>query len=118
MRHHNTIRKFGRVKKVREALLRLLARALILEGKIKTTEAKAKELRPFVEKLVTKAKNATLVSRRLLISRLGAVEKEPVKILIDVIAPKYKTRSGGYTRIIKIAPRKSDGSKMAVIEFV
>ena len=119
MRHHNTIRKFGRVKNQREALLRSLARALILEGKITTTEAKAKELRPFIEKLVTRAKNATLVSRRLLISRLGGGgEKEPVKILIDTIAQKYKTRFGGYTRIIKIAPRKSDGSKMAVIEFV
>ena len=119
MRHHNTIRKFGRVKNQREALLRSLARALIIDGKIMTTEAKAKELRPFVEKLVTKAKQATLVSRRLLVARLGGGgEKEPVKTLIDTIAPKYKNRPGGYTRVIKIAPRKSDSSKMAVIEFV
>ncbi|MBI5004703.1 MAG: 50S ribosomal protein L17 [Candidatus Lloydbacteria bacterium] len=119
MRHHNTIRKFGRVKNQREALLRSLARALIIEGKIVTTEAKAKELRPFIEKLVTKAKQATLVSRRLIIARLGGGgKKKPAKMLIDDIAPKYKNRPGGYTRIIKMMPRKSDASKMAVIEFV
>lgn len=119
MRHHNTIRKFGRVKNQREALLRSLARALIAEGKITTTEAKAKELRPFIEKLVTRAKNATLASRRLIVARLGGgEEKNPTKTLINSIAPKYKNRPGGYTRITKIAPRKSDASKMAVIEFV
>ena len=117
MRHHNTIRKFGRVKNQREALIRSLARALISEGKIVTTEAKAKELRPFIEKLITKA--TTIASRRLIIARLGGGgEKKPAKALIDVIAPKYKSRPGGYTRIIKMAPRKSDSSKMAVIEFV
>ena len=119
MRHHNTIRKFGRVKNQREALIRSLARALISEGKIVTTEAKAKELRPFIEKLITKAKETTIASRRLIIARLGGGgEKKPAKALIDVIAPKYKSRPGGYTRIIKMAPRKSDSSKMAVIEFV
>ncbi|MBI2046458.1 MAG: 50S ribosomal protein L17 [Parcubacteria group bacterium] len=119
MRHHKTIRKFGRVKKVREALLRSLARALVTNGKITTTEAKAKELRPFIEKLVTKAKHETVASRRIVAARLGGVgEINSAKMLFDTIAPKYKNRAGGYTRIIKMAPRKSDASKMAVIEFV
>jgi large subunit ribosomal protein L17 len=119
MRHHKNIRKFGRVKKGREALLRSLARALIIKERITTTEAKAKELRPFVEKLVTKATQATVASRRLVAARLGGGgDEDPLKILFDTIAPKYKNRSGGYTRIIKIAPRKSDASKMAIIEFV
>lgn len=116
MRHHDNIRKFGRETGGRRALLKSLALALVERKKITTTEAKAKELRPFVEKLVTKAKRNTVASRRLLISRLGA--SAGVSELIGNIAPKYGKRAGGYTRIIKLPRRLSDGSPMAMIEFV
>lgn len=88
---------------------------LIKNGKIKTTEAKAKELRPFIEKLVTKAKAGDLAKRKLVISTIGTL---PTKKLFDKIAPKYKNRQGGYTRIIKMPRRKTDGSKISIIEFV
>ena len=117
MRHSNSKRKFGRVKNQRNALLSSLALNLIVRGKIKTTEPKAKELRPFIEKLVTNAKKGNLATRRLIISKLSNRGPE-VKKLFEVIAPKYKERSGGYTRVLKLGVRKSDGAKMAVIEFV
>ncbi len=109
------MRKFGRVKKQRVALLKGLAGSLVKYGKIITTEAKAKELRPFVEKLITRGKSGTLASRRILVSRVGNTVS---KKIIDEIALKYQKRVGGYTRIVKLSARKSDGSKMAVIEFV
>lgn len=114
MKHRKVGRKFGRVKNQRVALLRSLALSLINKGKIKTTEAKAKELRPFVERIVTKAKNDSIASRRLIRSRLGQDSKK----LFTELAPNYKERSGGYTRITKLGNRASDGSPMAQIEFV
>ncbi|HUC89045.1 MAG TPA: 50S ribosomal protein L17 [Candidatus Paceibacterota bacterium] len=117
MRHHNNIRKFGRGRSQRSALLKGLVLSLIAHGRIETTEAKAKELRPMVEKMITKANIGTLASRRLVISRLYNLKAEADK-LIDVIAPKYKSRSGGYTRITKLPRRAGDASKMAIIEFV
>ena len=116
MKHLARNRKFGRETDVRRAFLRSLAYALITEEKIRTTEARAKELRPFIEKLVTKGGEGTLASRRVVISRLGG--EGQAKKLCEDIAPRYKDRSGGYTRITKLAPRPGDGSKMAVIEFV
>lgn len=116
MRHSNANRKFGRERGQRVALLRSLAEGLIKNGKITTTEAKAKELRSFVEKLVTKARENTLASRRLVVARLGTAER--AQPLFADIAKRYEGRPGGYTRITKLPPRKSDGSKMAVIEFV
>ena len=116
MRHHSNTRKFGREKTQRHALMRSLARNLIRESRIKTTLAKAKELRPFVEKLVTRAKIGTVASRRLVVARIqGAPE---VKKLFDTVAPKYKDRKGGYTRIIHMPNRDLDGAPMALIEFV
>lgn len=115
MRHHNKNRKLGRVRKQRKALLESLARSLVLHQKIKTTEPKAKELRPYVEKLVTMGKKATVASRRNLGEKLGS---GAAKTLVDTISKKYKERNGGYTRIVKVKNRVSDGSKMAVIEFV
>ena len=115
MRHHNARRKFGRETNQRRALMRSLVINLIKTEKMKTTEAKAKELRPFVEKLVTKAKIGDLSKRRLVASVIGVLS---TKKLFDKIAPKYKDRNGGYTRIIKMPRRKSDGSKISVIEFV
>jgi len=115
MRHHNSVRKFGRTKNQRKALMKSLARSLVLHGKIKTTEAKAKELRPFVEKLVTLGRKSTLASRRLLVSRVGP---GAAKKLSDELSVTYKERKGGYTRITKMVRRESDGSLMAIIEFV
>jgi len=116
MRHHNTNRKFGREEGPRKALLRSLARSLVLKGKITTTEARAKELRPIVEKLVTRGKNPTLANHRILIARLGGDEKVAKKV--ETVAKKYTTRAGGYLRIVKLGQRKSDGSPMAAIQFV
>jgi len=96
--------------------MRSLARNLIRDEKITTTLAKAKAIRPYVEKLVTKAREGTVASRRLISSRIGVVSE--VKKLVDTIAPKYKSRSGGYTRITKLPLRKLDAAAMAVIEFV
>lgn len=93
-----------------------LARNLIRDNRIKTTTAKAKELRPMVEKLVTKAKIATVASRRLINSNIKGVSE--TKKLFDVLAPKYKDRKGGYTRIIRLPNRDLDGSPMSLIEFV
>lgn len=95
--------------------MKSLAVNLIRAGKIKTTEAKAKTLRSFVEKFVTKAKVGGLANKRLVISGVGNV---PAKKLFDKIAPKYIDRKGGYTRVVKLLRRQSDGSKMAIIEFV
>lgn len=95
--------------------MRSLAVALVKNEKIKTTEAKAKELRPFIEKMLTKGKEASVANRRAVISVIGVVS---AKKLFDKIAPKFKDTKGGYTRIIKLAPRKGDASKMAIIEFV
>lgn len=116
MRHHSNKRKFGREKNQRNALMRSLARNLIRDARIRTTAAKAKELRPYVEKLVTKAKTGTPASLRLIATRIQS-EKEARKLWND-IAPKYKSRSGGYTRIVKLPNRDLDGSPMALIEFV
>ena len=115
MRHGNHNRKFGREKGQRVALLKSLARSLVLKGKMQTTEAKAKEIRPIVEKLVTRAKINTLASRRMLIAELGtaAVANKLIKT-----AEGYADRKGGYTRIIKMVQRKGDASPMALIEFV
>ncbi|MEI6304808.1 MAG: 50S ribosomal protein L17 [Candidatus Taylorbacteria bacterium] len=116
MRHHSNTRKFGREKTQRHALMRSLARNLIRDDKIRTTLAKAKEVRPFVEKLITSAKSGTVASRRIVNSRIqGPTE---TKKLFDVLAPKYKTRPGGYTRIVKLPNRILDGAPMAIVEFV
>jgi large subunit ribosomal protein L17 len=117
MRHHNANRTFGRSKNGRSALLKGLAASLIEHGRILTTEAKAKELRPKVEKMVTKAKNPTLSNRRLLLSSLYN-NNDVVEKLVADIAPKFAEREGGYTRITKIVQRQGDAAKMAVIEFV
>lgn len=116
MRHNNQNRKFGRETGPRRALLKSLAVVLIARGRIKTTEAKAKALRPVVEKLVTRARAAKLADQRLLVARLGATKA--MQKLTREIAPRYLTRPGGYTRISKLPRRGSDGSPMAIIEFV
>ena len=117
MRHHNTNRKFGRVKTQRRALMNSLVLNLIVREKIKTTLPKAKEMRPMAEKLVTQAKKDNLTARKLVVSKLGGHKRE-VKKLFEVIAPKYAEKNGGYTRILKLGTRKADGAPMAIIEFV
>lgn len=116
MLHHNRNKKLGRETGPRLALMRSLAESLIVRGKIKTTEAKAKQLRRFIEPLVTKARTGTLASRRYLVSSLGTAAR--AEKLFKDIAPRYATRPGGYTRIIKMPVRLSDGARQALIEFV
>lgn len=119
MRHHSNIRTLGRTRNQRRALMRSLTYSLIKHDRITTTLAKAKEVRPFVEKLVTKAKGADanpLATKRLLLARLG--DEHIVHKLESEVAPKYKDRNGGYTRILKLPRRPGDASEMAIIEFV
>jgi large subunit ribosomal protein L17 len=117
MRHHNNKRKFGREKNQRNALMKGLALSLIEHESILTTEAKAKELRPYMEKLVTLGLKDTLATKRLILGRLYNNNTLTTK-LMKTLAPRFADRNGGYTRITKLAPRLSDASKMAVIEFV
>ena len=97
--------------------MRSLARSLIIHERIETTEAKAKALRPFIEKLITKAKTNDLRTKRMVISRLGGAERETMKLFSE-IAPRYKERNGGYTRVSKIDAQMKDGRDVAIIEFV
>lgn len=116
MRKRNKkLKTFSRPKNQRVALFRTLASSLFLIGKIKTTEAKAKELRSIAEKYITRAKEANMASKRVLAKSLSL---KVVAKLTDEIAPKYSDRSGGYTRVIKTIPRKSDSAKMAIIELI
>lgn len=115
MRKRNKGRKFGRKKDQRRALLKSLLSSFFLREKIHTTEAKAKEMRALAEKFITRAKDNNLTNRRLLASYLS---KGVAKKLIQELGPRYKERKGGYTRIIKLGQRKSDGARMAIIELV
>src|SRR3989344_2626569 len=115
MRKRNKGRMLSRNKSQREALLKSLMSSLFLYEKIRTTEAKAKELRVVAEKSITRARLNTVFSRRILARTFAP---QIVKKLVNEIAPKYKTRTGGYTRIIKLGPRKSDSAKMVIIELV
>ncbi len=116
MRHGKTLRKLNRTASHRTAMFANMAAALIQHEQIVTTLPKAKDLRPIVEKLVTLAKRGDLHARRLAISEirdLGSVKK-----LFETIGPRYKARSGGYTRVLKAGFRHGDSSPVAVIEFV
>lgn len=95
--------------------MKSLLTALVLEERIRTTEARAKELRPRVEKLVTRAKSATIAARRAIAEETSAAV---AKKLIEIVAPRYKERNGGYARIIKAGIRRSDAARLAIIEFV
>lgn len=108
-------RKFGRERIKRRALYKGLATALIDNGKIKTTSAKAKSLSSFADKLITTAKKQDLASRRELAK---IFHPKIVKKLADEIAPQFADRKGGYTRVIRLGQRKSDGAPMSIIEFV
>ncbi len=116
MRHRVAHRKLGRTSEHRLSLLRNLAASLIKHERVRTTEAKAKELRPFVEKLVTLGKRDSLHARRQALSILP--HKDVVRRLFGEISPRFSERPGGYTRILKLGPRSGDGAPMAFIEFV
>ena len=116
MRHHHKGRTFGRSHDQRVALMRSLMRSLIIHERISTTEAKAKELRPMIEKLVSHARTDSVANRRLVSARLN--DDEATAKLFSAIAPRYTERPGGYTRIIKRAATATDGRKTAYIAFV
>lgn len=117
MRHQKKGKKFHRTAGRRRSFLRNLASDLIRSGKIETTEARAKALRPIVERLVTFAKRGDLASRRLLLSRLQ--NKHVVRKLCDEVGPRYRERAGGYLKISRLSKsRKRDGGQVARIEFV
>jgi len=117
MRHHNNTRKFGRDKTQKRALLNSLALNLIVREKIKTTEPKAKELRPFIEKLVTRAKANTPAGRRTIASKLSNHGKE-VKNFSMSSHQNMLTKKADTPEFLKLGARKSDGAPMAIIEFV
>jgi large subunit ribosomal protein L17 len=116
MRHRVGHRKLQRTAAHRTALLRNMAAALIKHEQITTTLAKARELRPYTEKLITLAKRGGLSNRRLAMSRL--MDEAQLAKLFDVLAERYKGRDGGYTRVIKAGIRASDAAAMAIIELV
>src|SRR6201996_6021565 len=116
MRHQKNTRKFGRTSQHRDLMLANLVASLIIHKRIKTTLAKAKAVRPLAEKLVTLGKSGTLHDRRLAIAKIG--QKDAVATLFKSIAPSFKDRQGGYTRIIKLGPRNSDSAKVALLEWV
>ena len=117
MRHHQSGKKLGRDSAHRKALYANLAGALIEHGRIKTTEAKAKAVKPELEKLITLAKKGDLHARRQALSIL-AQDKFAVHKLFEEVAPRYAGRSGGYTRILKLGPRRSDATEMVFLELV
>ncbi|WP_228243613.1 50S ribosomal protein L17 [Porphyrobacter sp. GA68] len=116
MRHGISQRKLGRKSGHRTAMFRNMAAALIKHEQILTTLPKAKELRPYIEKLITLAKRGGLSNRRLAMSRLG--DEAQLRKLFDTLAERYGDREGGYTRVIKAGYRASDAAQMAVIELV
>lgn len=116
MKHKKTKRKLDRKTGPRRALLKNLLNSLVLYEKIVTPEAKAKEIRPLLERLITRAKTDTLANRRLVQSKL--ITEKAMKKMFEVFGPRYQNRHGGYLRIIKTKPRRGDSASMALIEFV
>lgn len=116
MRHRHKGKKLGRKKAPKKALMRSLTTSLILYEKMKTTEGKAKAIKPIIEKLITKGKKNNLASRRELHKIL--FNDNAVKKVLEELSPRYKERKGGYLRIIKLNMRQGDAAKMAQIEFV
>src|SRR5690349_2538153 len=117
MRHTKSRHKLSRDSAHRRALLRNLSKQLIEHERIRTSQAKAKAVKPEVEKLITLAKRGDLHARRQLLSKLGQ-DKFAVHKLCEEIAPRYEERPGGYTRIVKLGPRRSDSTEMVFLELV
>lgn len=127
MRHKKTGRKLGRDAAHRDALKMNLAGSLIRHGRITTTLTKAKEVRPYVEKLVTQARTDTVHSRRVVARKLHMADRVSskkegelpiLKKLFEDVAPRFVGRPGGYTRIVKLGPRPGDAAPMAILEFI
>jgi len=116
MRHRKAGRQLRRTSEQKLALMRNLATSLIESESIETTEAKAKELRPFIEKLITKARAGTLHARRLAVRHIH--KRAAADKLFQELGPRFAARPGGYTRILKTSHRKGDGAEMAIIQFV
>lgn len=116
MRHRNKVKTLDRTKEARGLMLRNLVSSIIIHEKIKTTKAKAKVVRPFVERVITIAKTGDLVSRRNLLKTV--VQPKAVEKAISVLGEKYKDRSGGYVKIIKLGNRQGDGAEMVQVELV
>lgn len=116
MRHRVKKNTLGRKKEPREMMLRNLTSSVLIYEKIKTTKAKAKAVKPLVEKAITTAKKDDLTARRFLIEKLP--QKMAIKKAMEVLGAKYKERKGGYTRIINLPPRQGDGAEMARLELV
>lgn len=116
MRHGNAHRKLGRTSSHRLAMFRNMSASLIKHEQIKTTLPKAREIRPYMEKLITLAKHGGLSNRRLAHARLG--DDDQLIKLFDVLAARYADRPGGYVRIVKAGIRRSDATPMAIVEFV
>src|SRR5271170_1949759 len=116
MRHQKNTRKLGRTSQHRDAMLANIVASLIIHKRVKTTLAKAKTARPLAEKLVTLGKGGTLHDYRLAVAKIG--QKDVVTKLFKEIAPGFKDRAGGYTRIVKLGPRQSDSAPVAFLEWV
>ncbi len=116
MRHRKKGRNLSRSPSHRKATLRNMATSLFRHGRIETTEAKAKELRPYAERLITLARRGDVHSRRLAARKIQ--DRQVLGTLFDDIAPRYRDRPGGYTRILKLGHRKGDAAEMALIELV
>ncbi len=117
MRHQKTRHKLSRDSAHRKALVRNLCKEVIEHERIQTSQAKAKAVKPEIEKLITLAKRGDLHARRLALSALGQDKFIVHKLFVDV-APRYETRAGGYTRILKLGPRRSDATEMVFLELV
>jgi large subunit ribosomal protein L17 len=115
MNHSNKNKQLGRKMNERNALLKTMAVSFVKYGKITTTETKAKVLKTYIEKLITKGKQETVTAQRLIATKVGVASARKI---VKEIAPKYKTRNGGYLRVIKIKTRLSDSARMAVLELV
>jgi large subunit ribosomal protein L17 len=116
MRHRNHFRKLGRTSAHRKALFRNQLSSLFVHERIVTTVAKAKELRPLAERMVTLARTGSLPARRRALSVVP--DKDVVRRLFDDIAPRFATRPGGYTRILRLGRRHGDGAELAILEFI
>ena len=110
-------RKLGRTNKHRRSMLANLTKAVIVNGKIETTETRAKEVRKFVDKMISYGKDGSLVARRKALAFMHN-DKETVKKVFDELAPKYANRNGGYTRILKLTERRGDDALMVILELV
>jgi large subunit ribosomal protein L17 len=116
MRHAKKGRKLGTDASHTKAMLRSLAAALLANERIKTTEARAKEMRPLVDRIISWGKRGDVHARRLALAELG--DQALVKKVFDDIAPRFAERNGGYTRILKLGPRKGDAAPMVIMELV